>query len=418
MKLQRLEGPLRRGVALGAALCLGATAVLLPAIAGAASLRIGVIAPFAAIPGKSIVNGAELAAADINASGDVAGRKIKLFEYDDHFSATDAVRAYQRAVLKDHVSAVVGVFTSEVALALMPWAARLHVPTLMSGPSTTAITQAVHAHYARNRYTFQTWLNTNFMAQSVCDFAREVLVPHGAKTAVVVSEDAAWTKPLDQAYAKCLPKAGLQVLAVTRFSRETNDFTPVFDKVQALHPDVVMTGWAHVGVKPMIQWHALHIPAVLVGLNAQAEVSAFWKATNGAADGAIAMVAAVDGERLTPKTIGFIHAYIKRFGVTPAYDSYSTYAAVYILKQAVERAHSTSANALVKAIEKTDYVGPYGRIEFYGRDSRYTHGAKYGKHYITTSMMQWQHGKQYAVWPSFAAMAQPVLSSLHASRVH
>ncbi len=28
------------------------------------------------------------------------------------------------------------------------------------------------------------------------------------KTAVIMSEDAAWTKPLDEGYKECLPKVG------------------------------------------------------------------------------------------------------------------------------------------------------------------------------------------------------------------
>lgn len=404
-----------RGAGICIALMFSLSTIVAPAQARTGDngpIRIGVIAPFALIPGKAIINGAELAVDEINATGGINGRKVDLFKYDDHFSASDAVRAFQGAVEQHHVVAMLGVFSSEVGLALMPWASRLHVPALMSGPASTTLLRKVHDRYRRNKYSFEMWLNSDFMAQAVCDFAKDDLVPRGAKTAVVVSEDAAWTKPLDRAYSKCLPRAGLRVLDVVTFSRETSDFTPVFEKIQAMHPGVVMTGWAHVGVKPMVQWHALKIPAVLAGIDAQSEVHAFWKATNGGANNAIALVAAVPGERLTPKTTEFISAYLKRFHVVPAAHAYATYSAVYVLKQAIERARSTRPNALVTALEKTDYTGPYGRIEFYGRKSKYAHGVMYGRGYITTSMMQWQNGKQVAIWPGFAATARPALPSL------
>jgi branched-chain amino acid transport system substrate-binding protein len=80
-------------------------------------INVGVIAPFAAIDGASIINGAEIAVDDINAHGGIDGRPIKLFKYDDKASTTDGVRAFQRAVEQDHVVAMIGAFTSEVALA-------------------------------------------------------------------------------------------------------------------------------------------------------------------------------------------------------------------------------------------------------------------------------------------------------------
>ena len=47
------------------------------------------------------------------------------------------------------------------------------------------------------------------------------------KTVAIMSEDAAWTKPLDVGYEACLPKAGLKVVEHIRFSPDTTDFTPM-----------------------------------------------------------------------------------------------------------------------------------------------------------------------------------------------
>ena len=79
--------------------------------------------------GASITNAAQLAADDINAKGGVNGRKIEIVTYDDHASAADAVRAFQRAANQDNVNAVIVSYISEVVLAVEPWAARLHMPS-------------------------------------------------------------------------------------------------------------------------------------------------------------------------------------------------------------------------------------------------------------------------------------------------
>ena len=72
----------------------------------------------------------------------------------------------------------------------------------------------------------------------------------------------------------------------------------------------------------------------------------------------------------------------------------------------MKRAGSTDADKLVAALEKTDWVGTIGRIQFYGKDDPFTHSIKYGKGLITGLMLQWQDGKQVAVWPKEVAKGQ------------
>src|SRR3712207_7861276 len=42
------------------------------------------------------------------------------------------------------------------------------------------------------------------------------------------------------------------------------------------------------------------------------------------------------------------------------------------------RSGSTDAEKLVDALEKTDWEGALGRIQFYGKDDPFTHSLKYG----------------------------------------
>ena len=76
---------------------------------------------------------------------------------------------------------------------------------------------------------------------------------------------------------------------------------------------------------------------------------------------------------------------------------------------AFKRAGSTEGEKLVAALEKTDYVGTVGRVQFYGRDSEYTHAMKYGADYVSGIMMQWQNGKQVIVYPGNVAHGKPIV---------
>ena len=375
-------------------------------------IEIGITSEIGTIPGKAITNGAELAVEQINAKGGVMGRPLKLIVEDDHLSSTDAVQSFQRMARQDHVVAVVGTFVSEVALALEPWAARLHEPYMITGAAANQLSQYVHASYQQRKYIFHAYFPSAALAEGVCDVSHDVLSQElHMKTAVVMSEDAAWTKPLDAGYDQCLPGAGFKVLDNIRFAPNTTDFTPIYQKLEGMHPDVIIAGWAHVGVQPTVQWAQQKIPVALAGINAQAGSSIFWKATDGATQGVITTNTAAPGVAITPKTLPFSDAYQKKFGISPAYSAYTTFDAIHMLAHAIETAKSTEAGPIVSAMEKTDMTGTQGRLEFLGPKAKFTHSLRYGPDYVTGVAIQWQDGQQKCIWPLKLANAKPVFPS-------
>jgi branched-chain amino acid transport system substrate-binding protein len=391
---------------------LGATALGLvmtaPTLAQAADpIKIGVIAEAQAIAGASIPQAAQMAADEINAKGGVDGRKIEVVTYDNHSSSADSVRAFQRAVNEDKVNIVIASYISEVVLALEPWASRLKTPFITPGAASNEISKSVHADYEKNKYTFHGYLTSAALALSVCDAAKDLLVDEKhMKTAVIMSEDAAWTKPLDVGYEECLPKIGLKVLDHVRFSPDTTDFTPIFNKIEAAKPDVIITGISHVGVQPTVQWKNQQVPIPMLGISSQATNSTFGKDTNDASNGVLYQGVSGPGVAVTPKSIPFAEGFKTKFGNYPSYAGYTTYDEVYYIADAVKRAGSTEADKLVDALEKTDWEGTIGRTQFYGKEDPFTHSIKYGKDTITGLMLQWQDGQQVAVWPKAVAKTQ------------
>jgi branched-chain amino acid transport system substrate-binding protein len=389
------------------------TTTALAAFAGAASpataqsndpIKIGVIAEVQSIAGAATPGGAQIAADEINAKGGINGRKVEIVSYDNKSSSADSVRAFQRAVSDDKVSAVIASYISEVVLALEPWAARLHMPLITPGAASNEITRPVHDDYDKNKYTFHGYLTSGAQAQAVCDAAKDLLVDGmKMKTAVIMSEDAAWTKPLDAGYEECLPKAGLKVLDHIRFSPDTTDFTPIFNNLEGKKPDVIITGISHVGVQPTVQWKNQQVPVPMFGISAQALSPTFWADTNGSAEGIPSLAVATSTTAVTPKTKVFAAAFKAKFGSEPAYTGYTAYDEVYMITDAIKRAGSTDPDKMVAELEKTDYVGTIGRVQFYGRDSQFTHGLKYGPDNVSGMIFQWQDGKQVTVWPAKVA---------------
>ncbi len=396
-------GPRARSLAVAAAFLAGSVIAGSSTVALAQAngpIKIGVIAEVQSIAGAATPGGAQIAADEINAKGGINGRKIEIITYDNKSSSADSVRAFQRAVSEDKVSAVIASYISEVVLALEPWAARLKVPLITPGAASNEITRPIHDDYDKNKYTFHGYLTSAAQAQAICDAAKDLLVDGlKMKSAAVMSEDAAWTKPLDIGLLECLPKVGLKVTDHIRFSPDTTDFTPIFNKIEASKPDVIVTGISHVGVQPTVQWKNQQVPIPMFGVSAQALSPTFWADTNGAADGIPSLAVATENVAVTPKTKPFAEAFKKKFGKAPAYTGYTAYDDVYIIAEAIQRAGSTDPDKMVAELEKTNYEGTIGRIRFYDRANRFTHGLVYGPDAVNGLVFQWQNGKQVTVWP-------------------
>jgi len=220
---------------------------------------------------------------------------------------------------------------------------------------------------------------------------------------VIMSEDAAWTTPLDAGYEACLPKIGFTVLDHIRFSPDTTDFTPIFNRIEGQKPDVIITGISHVGVQPTVQWKSQQVPIPMFGVSSQATNSTFWKDTNGATEGVLYQGVSGPGVAVTPKTLPFVDAFVNKYGNTPSYCGYTAYDDVYIIADAVKRAGSVDSDKLVAAMEATDYIGTIGRVEFLPQGDPHVHGLKTGAGFITGLMLQWQNGVQVNMWPAALA---------------
>jgi branched-chain amino acid transport system substrate-binding protein len=403
-----MNKPERRSTSAPILVALSATAVLTLATPTYAQstdpIKIGVIAEAQAVAGASIPQAAQLAADEINAAGGVNGRKIEIVSYDNHSSAAESVRAFQRAATEDHVNAVIASYISEVVLALEPWTGRLKTVMVTPGAASDVITQNIAKDYDNLKYTFHGYLTSTSLADQVCAAAQDLLVKDlKMKTAVVMSEDAAWTTPLDAEYLKCLPNVGLNVLDHIRVSPDTTDFTPIFNKIEGEKPDVIITGISHVGVQPTAQWKQQEVPIPMLGVASQATNSSFWNDTNGAVEGVLYQGVSGPDVAVTPKTLPFVNAFKAKYGNFPSYCGYTAYDEVYYIADAIKRAGSTDPDKLVDALEKTDYVGTIGRVQFKGKDSPNPHALKVGADTITGLMLQWQDGKQVNLWPAKVA---------------
>jgi len=160
------------------------------------------------------------------------------------------------------------------------------------------------------------------------------------------------------------------------------------------------------------QWHDMKIPALPFGtIIAAAEQPGFWKATDGKGEYCLANVVNAGNApcTATPWTMKFFDAYKAKYGVEPeGYGTSSSYMAVYVLKDAIERAGSLDPDKVADALAKTDMMGVYGRIRFDPKTHQIIPSVDPNEGAVGT-IFQWQAGKRVVVFPPKIAVGEILL---------
>jgi len=105
----------------------------------------------------------------------------------------------------------------------------------------------------------------------------------------------------------------------------------------------------------------------------------------------------------------FVDAYQKKYGLEPeGYGTSSSYMAVYVLKDAIERAGSLDSDKVVEALKKTDLEGVYGRIRFDPKTNQIIPSLD-PKEGAVGTIFQWQAGKRVVVFPQSIAKGNILL---------
>lgn len=358
------------------------------------AIRIGVIAPFKTSSGESLINGAKLAAKDINAEGGILGRKVELILGNTEYKSDKGAMAYKKLVLNDKCEAVFGACSSGVAKAVMDQMARYKKPFLTTGAASLSLSALVGSERDKYKYFFRVMCTSQDISDTMLAFLYDV--PHkqfGAKRIAIMAENALWTKGLVDDAKEFIESNRMEVVYSEPIDVETKDFTPILTKIINSKADYIYELSAHVDGSTYIkQWYDLKGP-MIGGDSGTAQTERYWTDSNGKC---ISEVVNAFGGSFPiadiPKSVPFFNNYKAEFNTAPGYCSGYTYDAIYAYKNAVEQVNSMDPDALVPVLEKTDFMGVSGRLAFTAN-----HDPKY---YGEMPMVQWRSGgKRVVVWP-------------------
>jgi branched-chain amino acid transport system substrate-binding protein len=364
---QTLPGIRVGRVALVCAAALAALGLCGPAAqAQPKPIRIGVPTAMQLQVGRDTQDALKMAIDDINAKGGVLGRKLEMVVADETENPETGISAIKKLTADEKVDVLIGGYTSGVTLAQLPHISAAKTIYLNVGSASPATNAKVKTDYDDYKYIFRVGpLNAAHQARQMTGFVSGFVKGElGLSKIAIVGENAKWVQDLVPLLKKGATEAGADVRATEFFDAQTSDFSPLFSKVKDSGAQYMVVVLSHASSDIFAkQWYDSRFPMAYGGIDVKSMDGDFCERIGGKSVGEMAANFAVRAP-LTPKTIPFFDEFRKRTGRSPVYTAFGANDAAYIYAEAVKRAGTTDASAVVKELEKTSYVGVPGVIEF------------------------------------------------------
>lgn len=389
---------------------ISASLVMLPSFSAKAvaadEITVGTIGPMKFSYGVDIKRCTEMAAEEINAAGGVKVKgksyKIVLTSVDDNgfLSIPDAISAMKRLTTVQNVKYVIGGMKTEAVSAQQEIMADNKVIYLGAGAGSDIQCELVAKDYNRYKYWFRVspmpmrFVALEYAAQTVPVIRELNKIGIKKPKVAILADKAAWAEQGILGAQKFFLLLGCEVVGVWRPSFNATSYTAELSAIRSSGAHIIFAGIAAApGNILSQQWGDLQIPAALAGVNNEGAKLSHWKTTNGKCN---YMLTAVSG--VWPKTRTFLAKYNRLYGDEPVFTGYGAYDALYVLKEAMERADSLDPDALVPALEKTNFKGTTGDVVFTPPSDKYPHDITWAVN-STAMAVQWLNGKQLCVWP-------------------
>ena len=308
--------------------------------------------------GQSTDNGIRLAIEEINASGGINGKPVKLITYDDKGDAREAGLAVTRLVDSDRVTAVLGEVASSLSLAGAPVCQTAGVPMVSpssTNPDVTAVGDKI----------FRVCFIDPFQGLVCAKFARDNLKLD--KAAVLFDQSQAYSTGLKDEFIKAFESLGGTISEQQAYNKGDQDFTPQLNKIRGSNPDVIFVPGYYTDVGNIaLQARKLGIKVPLLGGDG-------WDSSKLTEIGGKAIEGCYYSNHYSqqdpsPRVQEFIKKYQEKYGAKPDGLAALGYDAAMLLFDAMKRSPSLNGTDLAAALASTtDFDGVTGMITINGR---------------------------------------------------
>jgi branched-chain amino acid transport system substrate-binding protein len=301
----------------------------------------------------AVVQSSELAVEEINASGGILGRQVKLEIADDESSAAGAQRAFDDLISSRKANVIISMETSAARNAALPIVERSKTPYIYT---------SLYEGHSCNQYLYA---NGPVVDQMIGPIVDHFMKSANASTFFLVGSDYAFGRGMLEFTRKYIESQGGKVIAEQYQPMDATDWTAIISEMSRSAPDAVIMATA--GGAPNVTLQRQFKAAGVKSLVGNISVDELTAQSMGEDAADVYISASYLSSLDTPANKEFRARMDKKFGdklYLPNAMSVPQYDAIYLYKAAVEKAGSfDDTDKIIAALAEVSFDGPRGKVQ-------------------------------------------------------
>ena len=326
------------------------------------TIKIGALVPFSgtsARMGEVLRMGIDMAIDEINAEGGIqsmGGKKLEVIYADSQSDATVGVSEAEKLITVENVDIMLGSFNSAVTLPCTAIAEKYGVPWVVNSATSDAITEQ------GNKYTFRAYYinatGTDQEIQMIRDLGDSKNDP--IKTVAVLYEDTEGGQTWAAGIREATEKYGMDIVFDEGYPAGSTDFTTPITKVKAADADAFLI-FAYTS-------ESILIAQAVQDMEVACKLHVGWGGLtspefyeNDFAEGWISMQS-WSHDMNDPDSLAFVENHKKIYNEIPEPVGANGYNDTWMIKEVLEKAGSTDADAVREAFLNIEIDGGRANI--------------------------------------------------------
>jgi branched-chain amino acid transport system substrate-binding protein len=361
------------------------------------TVKIGVILPLTgsqAAFGEALKNGYLIALDEINAKGGVLGKKVELDIYDDQSKPEQAVHGVSKLVDRDHVPIILGSFSSESTMAMIPAVTQHQVPLIIP------IALADNLLQSKSPWIFRVGASTTDYARATAAFLKDNGAP---ETMAIVYENTNFGQSSMKAMTAVAQAGGIKLVAVESYEAKSPDYRAMLQRVKRANPEVIyFCSYLLDATTLMRQSQEIDLnPKYYTSAGTGFAIAEFptSKGAGKNAEYTFAVMQWLPSARWAGSQ-EFDAEYFRRYNAHPTHHPMSSYTTLEVAARAINEAKSPNNAKIRDAIRNVNLrMTPFGPIKF----------DVSGQNQHPLMITQVQGGQFRVVYPPDVAESKPII---------
>jgi branched-chain amino acid transport system substrate-binding protein len=358
--------------------------------------------------GQAFDKGYKLWAKDVNASGGIGGRQVKLTVLNDASNPNQAVTNYQTLMNSDHVDLTFGPFSSLITTPAASVAARGGYALIEGAGGAPTVFNSPPNQADHNIFDVSLPIADEMMP--FVDYIKSLPPAKRPKTAAYPMAQDPFADPPVQAAQKALQALGVKTVYSKVFPEEVADYKAPADQVASQKPDLVVLGSTDVPtvgafMQAFEQQH--YTPKMFIPAAGPDQGQAFTSAVGAANANGVMVPNGWFPGYANPQSQQMVKQYVKTYGGNASgvnADVAEAYAVGQVAAQAVKATGGTDNAKIIKYLHSGASISSVqGPVKF---DSLGENGA------AAAFIFQWQNKGNYTqVLPAGASGSKSILAT-------